>query len=620
VAKAHLLEIAREARQDGLNRDDALDRVRQMNTGRPPLPASELDRVVEVAYREPASDGKAGETPTAEPWPEPLPLGQDYTIPEFPIACLPVQLGAWVRAEAMATQTPPDMAGLLALAVCGGGLARKVRVLIRPGWAEPLNIFTVVALPPGDRKSTVFADALAPIVAHERDEQERAAPFLAECAAENELLEKRLKVAEDKAAKGKDAEQQRLREQVRDCARQLAAHEVPPLPRLFCDDETPESLAKLLADQGGRILQASAEGTAFEIAKGRYSEKGRANFDVYLKGHSGDPLRVGRVSRGRDTVNQPALSVALAVQPDVINGLAEQSSMKGRGLLARFLYGLPQSRVGSRRIKPPPVPEGIVRGFHEAVLALWEFEGTTDDGGRPAPHWLKFSSEADELMEDFERWLEPQLAEGAELYHLAGWGSKLAGGVARVAGILHMAGTLGEGEPWGVPIPETTVANAIRLGRDYFLPHAKAAFDLMGADERLQDARAVLSWLESLSEYCEVSERGSPFVTRRDIHQAHRARFKTVEDLDPVLKLLVDYGWLRLTPRGQRGGPGRSPPPAMSPTPCSWRAPRLQDPPLRILKILKTLVASRGRRADAWLVGVHRRVPMVQTPPQQRVD
>ena len=71
------------------------------------------------------------------------------------------------------------------------------------------------------------------------------------------------------------------------------------------------------------MLLASAEGTAFEIAKGRYSET--ANFDVFLKGHAGDPLRVGRISRDSEAVNSPALSCALAVQPDVISGLAEQA-------------------------------------------------------------------------------------------------------------------------------------------------------------------------------------------------------------------------------------------------------------------------------------------------------
>jgi hypothetical protein len=44
---------------------------------------------------------------------------------------------------------------------------------VRPGWCELVNLFTVVALPPGDRKSTVFRDALAPVREFEQAEQAR---------------------------------------------------------------------------------------------------------------------------------------------------------------------------------------------------------------------------------------------------------------------------------------------------------------------------------------------------------------------------------------------------------------------------------------------------------------
>src|SRR5262249_19597488 len=159
-----------------------------------------------------------------------------------------------------------------------------------------------------------------------------------------------------------------------------------------CDDVTPEKLTSLLASQGGRMLQASPEGTAFEIAKGRYSDA--PNFDVYLKGHAGDTLRSGRVSRGSDFVEQPALSLALAVQPDVIRGLSEQASMRGRGFLARFLYAMPASRVGQRVIAPDPVPEGVAAEYHENMLRLWRLRPTVDETGNTVPQWLQFAPDA----------------------------------------------------------------------------------------------------------------------------------------------------------------------------------------------------------------------------------
>src|SRR5262249_42975786 len=156
---------------------------------------------------------------------------------------------------------------------------------------EPLNLFTVTALPPGDRKSAVFVEALRPVVTWEAEEQAQMAPIIAQKGSEHRMLEERVKLAEKKAAKQEDPPRRReVEAEAVQLAKELDAHEVPVMPQAFVDDITPEKLGNLLAAQGGRMLQASAEGTAFEIAKGRYSET--PNFDVFLKGHSGDPLRV----------------------------------------------------------------------------------------------------------------------------------------------------------------------------------------------------------------------------------------------------------------------------------------------------------------------------------------
>ena len=59
-------------------------------------------------------------------WEEPTPLRAAVDLPAFPVEALPDFLAAWVRAEATATQTPPDLAGMLvlaALATAAGGLA-----------------------------------------------------------------------------------------------------------------------------------------------------------------------------------------------------------------------------------------------------------------------------------------------------------------------------------------------------------------------------------------------------------------------------------------------------------------------------------------------------------------
>src|SRR5262249_41224354 len=155
---------------------------------------------------------------------------------------LPHWLRSWVEAVAEATQTPPDLAALLSLAVCGAAVASKFRVIVRDGWSEPPNIFAVVALPPGDRKSAVFPEAIRPVQAFEAEELERMRPVIAEATCEHRMLEARLKIAEMKAAKVEGIEAEELKREAGKLAKELAVHTVPDEPRLYCDDVTPEKL------------------------------------------------------------------------------------------------------------------------------------------------------------------------------------------------------------------------------------------------------------------------------------------------------------------------------------------------------------------------------------------
>jgi hypothetical protein len=235
--------------------------------------------------------------------------------------------------------------------------------------------------------------------------------------------------------------------------------------------------------------------------------------------------------------------------------LTEQSGLKGKGFLARLLYSLPASKVGSRTVRAAPVPEITRRSYRDHMVALWETPWGTEEDGTTVPDWVEFSDEADSAMESFERWLEPQLAEGEDLSLLAGWANKLAGAVARIAAVLHLAARE-KGR-----ISQATVEAAIRLGRDYLLPHAQIAFHRMGADQRLEDARRVVRWLHSVNSVNCVKGGATSIVTRRDIHAAVWGGSRRAEDLDPVLELLVRYSYLRPVQEDRRQGPGRKPSP-----------------------------------------------------------
>ena len=135
-----------------------------------------LDQLSELVQAVPAFQPSAQRTaaPKPEKWETIEPLGVT-NVPPFPVSVLPGILADFVAAEAEATQTPADLAAMLCLAVCAAAVAKKVEVQVRDQWLEPVNLFTVTVLEPGNRKSAVFSHTTAPLREFEAQliEQER---------------------------------------------------------------------------------------------------------------------------------------------------------------------------------------------------------------------------------------------------------------------------------------------------------------------------------------------------------------------------------------------------------------------------------------------------------------
>lgn len=482
-----------------------------------------------------------------EKWPA-RPLAVDRAVPVFPLDALPEHLGEFVSQLAVQTQTPVDLAGMLVLATLAASAAKLAVVEIRDGWREPLNLYVAVVLPPAARKSSVHAEVTKPLRRHEREEAERTREERARAQSALKLAERRLDVAIDRAAKASPSERHESEAEVARLTNEKRAAVVPPEPRLVVDDCTPEKLATLLSEQGGRMAVLSPEGGVFELMAGRYSDKG-ANLDVYLKAHAGDDLRVDRVGRPSDHVERPALTFGLAIQPDVLRSLRDQPGFRGRGLLGRFLYALPRNTVGSRKSNPSPLSPLVAARYEQSLSGLLKYPPARTADSRPVEHVLKLSSPALEALLTFMDELEPKLGHGGELEHIGDWAGKLAGAVCRIAGLLHLA-TEGSAA-FTTPISELAMARAQGLGR-YLLAHALAAFDDMACDPASSAARAILRHLQHHSE-------PEPGWTTRAVHQAlrKRAAFAKADSLADGFDLLVDHGWLRLRHEdAQRQRPG----------------------------------------------------------------
>jgi len=446
-------------------------------------------------------------------WEIPIPF-EKANLPSFPTETLPKVIRDYVTAVAESTQTPVDMSASAALAILALCEQGKFRIRGKADWTEPLNLFVVVVAEPSERKSAVISLMTRPVNAFEADYNRQNAAELETSKMNKRILERRQRTLEDKAAKGKieDGELEQL-------AQQLATYKERTPLRLYVDDVTTEKLTAVLADGGGKAAIVSAEGGIFDMLSGIYSKN--VNIDVMLKGHSGDSIRVDRIGRNSESIMNPALTVLLTVQPNVLSGMMQNGTFRGRGLTARFLYCMPKSIVGKRRYRTEPIPADIARQYDLLVQNLLEEEqGET-------PEEITLTPEADEMLEAFSYEIESKLK--TEYADMADWAGKLVGAVLRIAGILCRAsvyrsnGFLKSAEP--LVVDETTMANAITIGR-YYTEHSSAAFSLMGADALVKQSEYMLE---------AICKSGLTEFTRRDIMRLCRS-FKTADEVQPDRK------------------------------------------------------------------------------------
>ncbi len=493
--------------------------------------------------------------PDGEPWTRPVPLGSTGDLPPFPCDVFPPWLRDFVAAVTETTQTPPDMAGTLALSVLATACAKKYRLELNPDWTEPLCLYTLTIMETGERKSPVFAKMTKPIRMYERERAKLDATRVSKRALERSVLVDRIKAERKKAAKA-GADEERKEHEAEAHRLELELSERPALCplRLLVDDCTPEKLSDILEEQGGRIALLTSEGGPFDMMAGRYSRPGMGNFEVYLKGYSGEDVRVDRVSRPAVLVRSATITVGITAQPDVLRDMASGPGFDGRGLLARFLYSVPRSRMGRRSTRPESIPPSVRSTYQARVMDLLAVP-TLEEARRLRP-----SHEADQAFDSYRARLEEQRNPGGRLLPVKGWAAKLEGQTARLAALLHLADLAGvKMNDHLREVSLETMERAIRLGW-YFLEHAKAAFGEMRLDSSTGEAVYLLDRARSL-------ER--PVFSKRDLFNVARGRFGRVADMEPALGMLVERDYLRPVELDHEPSPGRRPSPFFSLNPLA---------------------------------------------------
>ena len=459
-------------------------------------------------------------------WDEIIPL-DDANLPAFPIDALPNALRNYVLDVAESTQTPIDMAGVASLALMSIAMQPRYKVVGKADWEEQLSLYCMIVAEPSDRKSAVFNQIIKVIQSFEADYNERHSIDVLKSQEEHSSLEKRYKKATKDYENGKIT-----KDEYDEAFSKYSSHKVINPISLTLDDVTSESLTNEIESQDGCIALVSSEGGIFDILSGSYTNF--PNIDIFLKGYSGDFIKVSRIGRPSLYVKNPRLTILLTVQPKVLENVVNNGTFTGRGLSARFLYSVPKSLVGSRRFVTKPIDFDNKKRFSDLIHEIL-------NEPRTVTKFISLSDDAYSLLKDYYESFESRLI--TDLKEIGGWAGKLVGNILRISALITRARNVkydaflytpstDDSAEWMVQ--KEDMENAIRLG-DYFLEHARYAFDFMD-DSTIK--KQALNFLEKLKE-SKVNEisfreacRTTKFMNKKDKATA-------------VITLLVDNGYLR---------------------------------------------------------------------------
>jgi hypothetical protein len=453
-------------------------------------------------------------------WPAIVPFSDDHG-PEIPATLIPGIIGQYAEALARSTETPPALACLVALSCLSTAANKKFSVQISSDWHEPVNLYTVVALPPGSRKSPVFSRCRAPVEEWDRTQRAEKELAIRRQQAERITIEEDIKRRRSDALREKDIfKRNQLLEEVTSLS--VALPEIEALPSSFTTDATPEVLATKVAEQDGRFAVLTDEGGIIEVMGGLYSD-GKANIDIYLKGWDGGTVRVER--RDRSTECNPYITMCLAIQPKVIADLGKRNALQGNGMMERILWCIPKSNLGERSNRAESIPSSLSDAYANKLFSILRL-GVDD-------RKLYLSDEAQLEFLKFRDSIEEKMRPGQALREISGWASKLPGQVIRIAGLLHIArNEVGD----TATIDKETLSRAISFGT-LLQQHALNAFAAMGGNSRRTCALKVLEYLPRFP--------GGTFTKTQLREVVKNIRSLSGRNLGDALNELCDRGYIR---------------------------------------------------------------------------
>ena len=461
----------------------------------------------------------------------PTPLDPTRSPPSFPIGALPPTIRDMVNYVAETTQVYPDMPAAVALAALSVCLQGKAKVYFSEHWAEELNLYILICAPPGERKSAVFSAMTRPITHYVAEYNENHLLDVQTYRNTRKQLEYKLHRAIEK-----DEPVEKVKE---------IQQEINDLPtvtemKLITTDVTAEALAGIMSENDEAMGILSPEGGIFDVISGMYSSS-VTNLNIFLSGYDGEPVKIDR-KYGSVALHRPLLTFGICAQPQVLNSVINNPQFTGKGLTQRFLFCIPDSMIGHRKLIQDVNGNSVTRAYNDLISRLLNMP--RNDECR-----IDLSCKAVDLLTDYADKIEYQMSDMENLADHREFFSKILGKTLRIAGVLHLC----KHSP-SECISGETMAAAIEISKYYGQHYLK----MMCAESYNDTPQLVLDKMIALA-----LKNGVSTISFRDIKRS--VRKLTDEQVRNALEVLTAHKYISYVPPEHNSGNRRKESYALNP-------------------------------------------------------
>lgn len=440
----------------------------------------------------------------------------------------------WLRTASLVKNAHVDYVALALLCVASSLVGNTRWAVPWAGWKEPPIIWGMLIGEPSAGKSPALDAVLDPI-------KEIDAEFSREYKKEREAWADKDELARIVLAQWKADAKSAIGDGADAPAKpgHADAGKPPVRKRVRITDATTESVAGILSSTWRGLLLSRDELSGWLGSMDRYNGGGDRPF--WLEAFGGRSYTVDRKGKP-DPIIVDHLSVSIlgGTQPDKLDSMLINSD--DDGLTARFLTVYPNQAPLQR-----PVASLDEQFAVDAFKRLISLQPSYDEHGTRRPLFIHLDDDAQLMLQDFRKQCLEWEGEAAGLMksHIG----KLPGIVVRVSLALALLDwSLSPENPPVSVITKEHIGRACHYVGEHLRKHAYRAYGAASLPHEVKGARTVAEII--------LKERRTQISTR-EIQRKRLRGIQSSKEILPAVTLLVEAGWLALSPNLSEGRPAK---------------------------------------------------------------